>query len=92
MGDVHLDRRQLDDLMGVIRREGDQLAMATGTRGGLDQAHLRGLNKVTPAPDGPDAPRVGWRGAARGLVKGESDDGGLLEVCEVLSQQFPERS
>ena len=40
MGDVHLDRRQLDHLMGVVRRQRDQLAMATGTRGGLDQVHL----------------------------------------------------
>src|SRR5919198_2057389 len=41
MGDVQLNRRQLDDLMSVIRCQGDQLAMATGTGGGLDQVDLR---------------------------------------------------
>ena len=40
MADLHLDRRQLDHLMGVVRRERYQLAMATGTRGGLDQVYL----------------------------------------------------
>src|SRR5215510_15863275 len=46
MRDVHCDRRQLNDLMGVIRRQGDQLAMATGTGGGLDQAHFRGTQQA----------------------------------------------
>src|SRR2546427_4416519 len=41
MGDVHLDRRQLNDLRGVRWRQGYPLAMATGTGGGLDQADLR---------------------------------------------------
>ena len=40
MGDVYLDRGQLDDLMGVIGRERDQLAMTTRTRGGLDDVDL----------------------------------------------------
>jgi hypothetical protein len=40
MMDLHLDRWHLNHLMGVIGREGDQLAMTTRTRGGLDPVDL----------------------------------------------------
>jgi hypothetical protein len=42
MVNVHLDRRQLDDLMGVVGRQGNRVAMATGTGAGLDEMDLRG--------------------------------------------------
>src|SRR5205823_7915324 len=38
--DVHRDGWQLNHLMGVVRRERHQLAVAAGTGPGLDQVHL----------------------------------------------------
>src|SRR6266516_2717622 len=72
MGDVHLHRRQLDDLMGVIWCQGDQLAMATGTGGRLDQADLRRAQQRGPmARMARTRPAWATRGTglARGLVK-----------------------
>src|SRR6266581_3012263 len=47
-----------------------------------------GASKVTPEPGCPlRAPRLPDEGRRVGLVKGESDDGGLLEVLEVLSSR-----
>jgi hypothetical protein len=40
MGDVHLDWRQLNHLMGVGGAEGDPLAVATSTWGRIDQVDL----------------------------------------------------
>ena len=72
MGDGHLDRRQLNDLMGVIRCQGYQLAMATGTGGGLDQVHLRGAQQGGAVarmarPSASCATGVAW--LARGFLK-----------------------
>src|SRR5215510_14246990 len=72
MGDVHLQRRQLDDLVGVIGCQGDQLAMATGTGGRLDQADLRRAQQCgTVARMARTRPAWATRGTglARGLVK-----------------------
>src|SRR4029453_7645197 len=72
MGDVHLQRRQLDDLMSVIRCLGDQRAMATGTGGGLDQVDLRRAQQCgTVARMARTRPpwATGGPGLARGLVK-----------------------
>src|SRR5919109_305625 len=72
MDNVHLDRRQLNDLMSVIWRQGDQLAMATGTRGGLDQADFRGTQqRGTVARMARTRPAWATRvpGLACGLVK-----------------------
>jgi hypothetical protein len=40
--DLDLDRWQLDDLMGVVGHQRDDVAMATGTRAGLDEMDLGG--------------------------------------------------
>ena len=40
MMDIHLDRRQLNDLMRVVRCHRHQLAVAAGTGAGLDQVDL----------------------------------------------------
>ena len=42
MGNVHLDRRQVDYWRGVVGGEGDPLVIATGTRVRLDQVYLGG--------------------------------------------------
>ena len=42
MVNVHLDRRQLDDVMSVVGRQGNQVAMATGTGAGFDEMDLGG--------------------------------------------------
>ncbi len=43
MGDLHLDWRQFDDLMRVIRHRGDKPAMATLTTGGINHLNCGGL-------------------------------------------------
>ncbi len=40
MGNVQVDRGQLNHLVGVVRRKRHQLTVSTGTRGGLDQVYL----------------------------------------------------
>ena len=42
MMDFHLDRRQLDDLMGLVGAERHQVAMATGTGARLNEMDLGG--------------------------------------------------
>src|SRR5262245_49199267 len=46
--DLHRDGRQLDDLMGVVGRQGDQVAMATGTGAGLNEMDLGGGKQGGP--------------------------------------------
>ena len=45
MVDVHLDRWQLNDLMGVVRCKRHELAVTAGTGAGLDQVHLGGAEQ-----------------------------------------------
>ena len=65
--DLEGDRRQLDHLMGVVRGQGHQLAMATGTRPWFDQMDVGWTKQDRPAAwmtSGPrwGAPvRRGWR-------------------------------
>lgn len=71
-GKGHLHRRQCDALVSVLWCQGEQLALATGTGGRLDQADLRRAQ-----PRGPVArmarTRPAWAtrgtGLARGLVQ-----------------------
>jgi len=46
--DLHLDGRQLDDLMGVVGRQGNQVALATGTGARLDEMDFRGAEQRGP--------------------------------------------
>src|SRR6266446_1400793 len=69
MGDVHLDRWELDDLMGVIGRQRDQLPMATGTRGGLNQTDLRGTQQGGPVARMART-RPAWAARTTGLTRG----------------------
>jgi hypothetical protein len=45
MGDVHLDRRQLNHSMGVIGAQGGPLAVTSRTWGWIDQVHLGGAEQ-----------------------------------------------
>jgi hypothetical protein len=47
--DLECDRWQLDHLMGVVRGQGYQLAMATGTRARLDQVDVGWTKQDGPA-------------------------------------------
>ena len=72
MGEVHLDRRELDDVMGVIGRQREQRPMATGTRSGLKQRDLRGTShggSVARMAQTRSVGGAGTTGLARGLVK-----------------------
>jgi hypothetical protein len=73
MMNVHLDRRQLDDLMSVVGRQGNQGAMATGTGAGLDEMDLRGTQEGWPSAAMaflPAACAAGGFALAFGLVEG----------------------
>src|SRR5215470_16050448 len=46
--DVHLDRGQFKHLMSVVRGQGYQLAMTTGTGAGLNEMDLGGAEQLGP--------------------------------------------
>jgi len=73
MVNVHLDRRQLDDVMSVVGRQGNHVAMATGTGAGLDEMDLGGTQEGWPSAAMAFLPAVcaaGGFALAFGLVEG----------------------
>src|SRR5262245_54118546 len=79
---------QLDDLMGVIERGGGTLPLATGTGRWIDVLHGGGREQgYSRACMALACPRLSEGVRRVGLVKDESDAGGLLEVLEVLSRR-----
>jgi len=91
MVNVHLDRRQLDDVMSVVGRQGNQVAMATGTGAGFDEMDLGGTQEGWPSAAMAFLPAVGAAGGfalAFGLVEGCSRRRGLTGGLRGLGPLF----
>ena len=71
--DVHLDGRQFDDLVGVVRGKRDKLVIAAGTGVGLDEMDLswaEQLGALALVPLSPAAFARRWTPMALGFVAG----------------------
>jgi hypothetical protein len=88
---VHLDGWHLDDLMGVVGRQGNQVAMATGTGAGFNEMDLGGTQEGWPSATMaflPAASAAGGFALAFGLVAGCIRRRGLAGGLRGLGQPF----